>query len=202
MSWSITKFSKHFLKVSPSLSHIRANFSTDLSLLAKNAFELFDVSLTFKIDEKHLKTQYHSLQQSYHVDHVNSIHNQSLKAQEDISAFINLSYVTLKYPLLRLEYILKNYGKNHQPPEVSFIPMLFLLQQIEWRTDLQDSSKSVEEKKKIYIEIMQQIDEVFEKCAQILDKPWENAEWSTLWNYYYQLKFFYQCKEEAEQILS
>lgn len=73
----------------------------------KSYFELYDLPLSFKVDEALLKKKFYALSREFHPDHHA---NESHEKQDEIlelSTLNNKAYKVLSDPLKRIEYILE-----------------------------------------------------------------------------------------------
>ena len=73
----------------------------------KSYFELYDLPLSFKVDETRLKKKFYALSKEYHPDfHANEPQEKQDEVL-DLSTFNNKAYKVLSDPLKRIEYILE-----------------------------------------------------------------------------------------------
>ncbi len=104
-----------------------------------NYFELFGLNTTFDIDLKSLESNYRKIQSESHPDRFVTASNAEKMASMQTATLANEAYLTLKSPGLRGAYLLGLHGivaideKNNQ------MPTDFLMQQIEWREEIEDA---------------------------------------------------------------
>lgn len=103
-----------------------------------NYFELFHIDVSFDVDLPNLSSSYQTLQKSAHPDKFAHASEQEQRIAVQKSAQINDAYQTLKYPLLRAEYILVERGVDMPNEQQSFRDTSFLIQQMELREMLED----------------------------------------------------------------
>lgn len=110
--------------------------------MQQNYFELFGLSLAYFIDNDKLTQAYLALQRRFHPDRYASSSAQEQRIALQYATTINEAYQCLKSPLLRAQYMLELAGivqKDHTMQADSE----FLMQQIEWREQLDSSGKDV-----------------------------------------------------------
>ena len=103
-----------------------------------NYFDLFALPNNFELDLAQLSAAFQTLQKTAHPDkfaHASS-QEQLLAAQK--SATINDAYQTLKNPLKRAEYLLKQRGTEMPAEQASFQDTMFLMRQMELHELLED----------------------------------------------------------------
>lgn len=150
-----------------------------------NPFALFDLPVAFSLDKSQLSARYLSLQKSLHPDNfaAHSAQEQRLAMQK--SAEINDALHILKDPILRAEAIIRIHtGEAQDLEQKSQKDMAFLMQQLEWREQLESiemakneakltafSADISQENQRLLTEIEQALNaEHWQQAAQIADK--------------------------------
>ncbi len=104
-----------------------------------NPFNIFDLPVDFHVDQATLLARYLALQKSLHPDNftTHSVQEQRLAMQR--SAEVNDALQILKDPILRAETIIAIYtGEQQNIEENSTRDMAFLMQQMQWREQLEN----------------------------------------------------------------
>ena len=102
-------------------------------------FTLFDLPVGFTLDEDTLESRYRTLAARFHPDRFAAASAFEQKQAVMMSATVNEAYRTLKNPIDRAAYLLKEQGIDADAPEhTSFAPE-FLMQQMEWRETLAEA---------------------------------------------------------------
>ncbi|NOY62652.1 MAG: Fe-S protein assembly co-chaperone HscB [Gammaproteobacteria bacterium] len=102
--------------------------------LTKNHFELFDIPITFDIDNEQLTARYRTLQRMFHPDRFAHTTPQEQRLSMQYSAQLNDAYQVLKKPLNRAEYLLTLYDVSNEGHTVT--DGEFLMEQFELREQL------------------------------------------------------------------
>ena len=102
-------------------------------------FTLFQLEPVFDIDTASLEQTYRTLAARFHPDKFAAASAFEQKQAMMMSSTLNEAYRTLKSPIDRAAYLLKQHGIDADAPEhTSFTPE-FLMQQMEWREALEDA---------------------------------------------------------------
>ena len=102
-------------------------------------FTLFNLPAGFTLDEDTLESRYRTLAARFHPDRFAAASAFEQKQAVMMSATVNEAYRTLKNPIDRAAYLLKEQGIDADAPEhTSFAPE-FLMQQMEWRETLMEA---------------------------------------------------------------
>ena len=100
-------------------------------------FELYDLPLTFKVDETLLKKKFYALSRQYHPDFYA---NESKEKQDDVlelSILNNRAYKILSDPLKRIEYILELHNMLAEEDKYA-LPQDFLMDMMDVNEALMD----------------------------------------------------------------
>lgn len=103
-----------------------------------NYFELFGLSPAFELDRHALAETYRALQMQFHPDKFAAYPERERLQAVQGAARINDAYTTLKNPLNRAEYLLSLQGVELNAEQQTLKDSLFLMQQIEWREQLEE----------------------------------------------------------------
>ncbi|WP_434677803.1 co-chaperone HscB [Pseudomonas sp. R1-18] len=100
-------------------------------------FALFELKPEFRLDLDQLATRYRELARSVHPDRFADAPEREQRLALERSASLNEAYQTLKSAPKRARYLLALKG-NEVPLEVTVHDPDFLLQQMQWREELED----------------------------------------------------------------
>jgi len=134
-----------------------------------NFFTLLQLPETFIIDLKKLDQNYQSIQKEIHPDRFASLADEAKIVSIKKAAQVNDAYQTLKSPIRRAEYLLHLYDIDIHDEKYTAVPQDFLMQQMEWREELETHKQNKEALEKLASgiqrnknEIMSQLPEFFE----------------------------------------
>jgi len=146
------------------------------SLLSSNDFELFNLPLTFKLNRQLLDERWKNLQRMAHPDNFSLQDTASQRIAMQYSVRINEAYQRLKLPLKRAAYLCELNGASIKAEENTRMPSDFLIQQMQWREQLEDAD-SFHEIGKLQQEVLAAKESAFARCETFLDvdKHWTNA---------------------------
>ncbi len=104
-----------------------------------NYFQLFALPKQFDIDVQSLEINFRKIQSASHPDRfVAASADEKLQSMQTATT-ANEAYGTLKSPARRAKYLLELQGINAISDTNTAMPMDFLMQQMEWREQLEDA---------------------------------------------------------------
>ena len=103
-----------------------------------NYFELYDLAPGFELDLADLSARYQRLQQLTHPDKFATASDAQKRVAMQKNAQINDAFQVLKSPLLRAEHMLMLRGIELRHDQTTMQDGGFLMQQMEWREQLDD----------------------------------------------------------------
>lgn len=140
--------------------------------LTQNFFELFGLPARFQVDGEQLDRAYREMQASVHPDRFVNAAEAERRVSMQQSTRVNEAYQTLKNPVRRAAYLLRQQGVDPQFETNTAMPPDFLVEQMEWREAIEEASGAADareldhlfsrlggELKRMYAEIGRQIDE-------------------------------------------
>ena len=136
--------------------------------LQANDFELFDVPARFAQDRAQLDTRWKVLQREAHPDRFAAKGAAAQRVAMQWSVRINEAYQRLKDPLKRAAYLCELRGAPVQAENNTAMPAAFLMQQMEWRENL-DDTESAEGLKTLADEVSAEQRRVQQELARLLD---------------------------------
>jgi molecular chaperone HscB len=108
--------------------------------LQSTDFEIFGLSPQFAVDRAALDARWKDLQREAHPDRFATADAQSQRQAMQWSVRINEAYQRLKDPLKRAAYLCELHGAPIQAENNTAMPAAFLMQQMQWREDLDEAS--------------------------------------------------------------
>ncbi len=108
--------------------------------LQSNDFEIFGISPGFALDRDALDARWKDLQREAHPDRFATADAQAQRQAMQWSVRINEAYQRLKDPLKRAAYLCEMHGAPIQAENNTAMPAAFLMQQMQWREDLEEAS--------------------------------------------------------------
>lgn len=164
-----------------------------------NPFSLFDLPVAFEVNQTLLSERYLALQKSLHPDNFSTATSQEQRLAVQKSAEINDALQILKDPILRAEAIIALHTDSQQDLEQkSQKDMAFLMQQMEWREDLQAIEAASDEAKlaKFADQIQAEKQYILSQLAQTLaEQMWAKADSLTD-----KLRFIKKLQQEIERV--
>ena len=136
--------------------------------LQANDFELFDVPARFAQDRAQLDTRWKALQREAHPDRFAAEGAAAQRVAMQWSVRINEAYQRLKDPLKRAAYLCELRGVPVQAENNTAMPSAFLMQQMEWRENL-DDTESAEGLETLADEVSAEQRRVQQELARLLD---------------------------------
>lgn len=137
--------------------------------LQSNDFELFGLAQRFRQDRAELDARWKDLQRQAHPDKFAAQGDAAQRIAMQWSVRINEAYQRLKVPLKRAAYLCELHGAPVNAENNTAMPAAFLMQQMEWREELDDAN-SAQDLEKISAECKQAEREVLQTIEQLLDQ--------------------------------
>jgi molecular chaperone HscB len=107
----------------------------------QNHFELFHLPQRFAVDLAVLEKAYHEVQNQSHPDKFTQASSAEKRVAMQWATRANEAYKTLKNPFRRAAYLCELHGVDLQTESNTSMPRDFLMQQMEWREEL-DGAKA------------------------------------------------------------
>lgn len=116
-------------------------------------FQLFALPKQYAIDAKQLESNYRKIQSTSHPDRFINASAAEKLASMQLATLSNEAYSTLKNPANRAKYLLEQHGIDAVAETNTALPMDFLMQQMEWREQLEDSKQAgdIDALEKLYL---------------------------------------------------
>lgn len=110
-----------------------------MSSVQNDFFQLFTLPEQFAIDTKLLETNFRKIQSTSHPDRFVSASAAEKLASMQLATLSNEAYDTLNNAARRAKYLLERQGIDAVADTNTALPMDFLMQQMEWREQLEDA---------------------------------------------------------------
>lgn len=144
-------------------------------------FALFKLPIEFNLDLAQLKNSYRELQRQLHPDNFADQTEFEKRGSVQASALINEAHAVLKAPVSRAHYMLQLLGKEFDLATQTISDASFLMQQMEWREQLEEVKHNAEPENEL-IRIRDNINSLFESyCDQFaaMSEQWDFKNPST-----------------------
>jgi molecular chaperone HscB len=105
----------------------------------QNHFELFHLPQQFAVDTGALDSAYRDVQSRVHPDRFINATDAEKRVAMQWATRANEAYQTLKNPQKRAQYLCELNGVDLQTESNTAMPAAFLMQQMEWREELDDA---------------------------------------------------------------
>ena len=139
-----------------------------------NYFDFFGLPHKLNLDSKDLESRFYALSKQWHPDRFARGSADQRRISEDATATLNDGYRTLKEPIARAEYLLKEHGFNVGEQKSSNIPPELLEEVFELNMALEEietSRPQLEEARQKFVTMREDIDrELFEQFAAYDEK--------------------------------
>jgi len=132
-------------------------------------FELFGLERRFAQDRSTLDARWKNLQRQAHPDKFAAQGAAAQRIAMQWSVRINEAYQRLKDPLKRAAYLCELHQVPVNAENNTAMPAAFLLQQMQWREDL-DAANAAEDVDKISRQCKMAVRDVLQKIEQMLDQ--------------------------------
>jgi len=170
-------------------------------VLTQNYFELFDLPVSFEIDQSQLAERYRELQRTLHPDKFANAPDRERRMSVQYAAQVNEAYRTLKSPINRARYILELRGVEFNDERDTTLDPAFLMQQMELREALSDvgsTSDPLQKLGEIINDISMHSREMESQLQQYLaDESQQNLQAAK--QAVQKMQFFQRLQQEAEE---
>lgn len=159
-----------------------------------NYFQLFGLPEQFNIDNTLLEQKYRTLAAQFHPDRHASSSIFDQKQSVMMSSTINEAYRILKSPLDRAAYLLKKQNVHADSPEHTHFPTEFLMQQMQWRENVQQARAECDDS--TLRQLANDIGIEQEKLYKNLNLSLTNADWESAAQLIRQGRFLTKLQNE------
>lgn len=152
-------------------------------LFSKNYFEIFNIPVSFDLDDAQLSVLYRELQKEVHPDKFVNAGEQQSRLAVQVTSLVNQAFDTLKSPVSRAHYLLKLAGLDIDHEQDTTMDPMFLMEQMELREEIEsvrskadpldEIDRLMKQVKKMLADVMQSYSLAYQK-----EKYSEAHEWS------------------------
>jgi molecular chaperone HscB len=137
--------------------------------VSQNFFTLLKLPEAFVIDLEKLDQSYQAIQKEIHPDRFASFDDETKLESIKKTAQVNDAYQTLKSPIRRAEYLLQLHGVNIHDEKYTAVPQDFLMQQMEWREELETHKQNKLALEKLAADIQKNKNEMMHQLPAFFD---------------------------------
>lgn len=138
------------------------------SVHMQNHFDLFYLPSQFEVDMTRLDRAFHEVQSQVHPDKFVHASKAEQRVAMQWATRANEAYQTLKDPLKRASYLCELHGVDLQKESSAAIPTTFLVQQLEWREELDESKQNSDALFRLQTKVSQAHEQYIIKIAEKL----------------------------------
>jgi molecular chaperone HscB len=142
--------------------------------LHSSDFEIFGLSPAFSIDRDALDARWKELQREAHPDRFATADAQAQRQAMQWSVRINEAYQRLKDPLKRAAYLCELNGVPIQAENNTAMPAAFLMQQMQWREELEEA-RGADELERMADDVAQARRDMLQGLARTADEQGDFA---------------------------
>jgi molecular chaperone HscB len=160
-----------------------------------NYFELFEIPVSFSIDQTKLTRTYIQLQKKFHPDFYGQSSDEDREFSLEQSSEVNKAYRTLKNPDLTMKYFLQLKGLIEEGEQYK-LPPAFLMEVMdlnEMKMDGADKETVESKSKELMGEILGDIKDLLENYDDVIATPEDHLR---IKDYYYKKKYIDRLLEE------
>ena len=133
--------------------------------VSSNYFDFFGLPHKLNLDGKDLESRFYALSKQWHPDRFARASEDQRRISENATATLNDGYRTLREPILRAEYLLKEHGFDIGEQKSSHVPPELLEEEVE------SSRPQLEEARRKFVAMREEIDrELFAQFAAYDEK--------------------------------
>jgi molecular chaperone HscB len=170
-----------------------------------NYFDFFGLPHKLNLDSKDLESRFYALSKQWHPDRFARGSAEQRLISEDATATLNDGYRTLREPVARAEYVLKEHGFDTAEQKSSTVPPELLEEVFELNMALEEAETSgpqLEEARQKFVTMREDIDrELFEQFAAY-DETQERAALERIRGILNRRNYIRNLVTQVEQALS
>jgi molecular chaperone HscB len=140
-------------------------------------FQLFNLPEQYAIDTKLLEANFRKIQSASHPDRfVNAAASEKLASMQQ-ATLSNEAYDTLKNAARRAKYLLARRGIDAVAETNTALPMDFLMQQMEWREQLDDAKQAndIASLERLYVQLRAEAKTMEANLTELIDVKKDDA---------------------------
>jgi len=163
-----------------------------------NFFDLFGIEKSYLLDKNQLRDRFRDLQKKFHPDNFSNATDQDRRLSAQYASLINEAFTTLSDPVSRGQYILSLSGISVDEEQDTSMDPDFLMQQIDFREELDASRSSMDALKKLSVLINDEFSSRVVQLGEIFEDTSE-SELEIARNRVRELQFFSRLRNEIEE---
>ena len=165
--------------------------------MAIDYYKIFALPKSYPVDAAALEQSYRRLSTQYHPDKTANLSAFEQKQAVMLSATINEAYRVLKSPLDRAAYLLQEQGIEADAPENTRFAPEFLMQQMQWREDLDDAGHD----EQALLALNRQIVVARDALQAALNQDFADEQWENAANHVREGRFIHKLLQQIKQAL-
>ena len=165
--------------------------------MAIDYYKIFALPKSYALDAAALEQNYRRLSTQYHPDKTAHLSAFEQKQAVMLSATINEAYRILKSPLDRAAYLLQEQGIHAAAPENTRFEAAFLMQQMQWREDLDDAGHD----ENALLALNRQIVAARDALQAALNQDFADEQWEAAANHVREGRFIHKLLQQIKQAL-
>ena len=165
--------------------------------MAIDYYKIFALPKSYTVDAAALEQSYRRLSTQYNPDKTAHLSAFEQKQAVMLSATINEAYRVLKSPLDRAAYLLQEQGIQADAPENTRFAPEFLMQQMQWREDLDDAGHD----ENALLALNRQIVIARDALQAALNQDFADEQWENAANHVREGRFIHKLLQQIKQAL-
>lgn len=166
---------------------------------SNNHFELFDLAVSFNINEAQLSSRFQSLQRELHPDRFASATATEKRWSMQAASLVNEAYQKLTAPLSRASYLLElNNISVDEETDTQMDPM-FLMQQMELREEIGDAPDATDPFEALD-KVRKSLNEGIEQSSTKFATAAASDDWDSARTVVREWQFFDKLKREVKAL--
>lgn len=143
--------------------------------VSQSYFKLFGLPQQFNLDLSKLEAAYLTVQQQVHPDRHATADDAQKRVALQLATLANTAYQTLRHPLKRGFYLCELEGLDPQLETNTVMPSDFLIQQMEWREEKDESGENIVALERLLKNVQQTKKEYLREVAQLFDEAHDST---------------------------
>ncbi|HVT85809.1 MAG TPA: Fe-S protein assembly co-chaperone HscB [Chitinophagaceae bacterium] len=164
-----------------------------------NYFELFEIPVQLKVDNKALAEKFFELSRKFHPDYFVNKENKDQADALEKSALLNKAYKTFQNPDETIKYVLQLKGLLEEEEKYE-LPPDFLMEVLEINEQLMDAEDDPELKSRLHSQVENLQIEIYEPVKEIVEHYQEGVtseeELLQVKAYYYKKKYLQRIRRQ------
>ncbi len=164
---------------------------------SRNHFELFNLEISFQLDQAQLSSNYQKLQSEYHPDRFIESDDQSKRIAMQATTHINEAYKALKDDQARARYMLELQGVRFDVEKDTTQDMDFLMAQMSLREQIDDVDAQ-DDPLEVLDELTIQARQQKRQLIETFQSYYHNQQWSEAKEVVLKLQFFARLQQQID----